>query len=138
MNVNQELFKKVKELNLPIGKYALFGSTPLGIRNLKNCHDIDIVVAEELWDEYKNKAEWELKEMPNKFKDVYLCNGDIELWKNWRPENWDIRDLIRNAEIIEGLPFVKLEEVIKWKKMNGREKDLMDVEVAENYIRNNK
>ncbi len=116
MNVNQELFKRVKELNLPIGKFALFGSAPLGIRNLKNCHDIDIIVTEELWDEYKNKAEWELKEMPNKFKDVYLCNGDIELWKNWRPENWDIRDLIRNAEIIESLPFVKLEEVIKWKK----------------------
>lgn len=32
--------------------------------------------------------------------------------------------------------FVRLEKVIKWKKMNGREKDLKDVEVAESYIRN--
>jgi len=134
---NIELFKQVKELNLPIGKYALFGSAPLGIRNLKDCHDVDIIVTEELWNEYKNKSEWELKEMPNEFKDVYLCNGDIELWKNWRPGIWSIESLIKNAELIDGLPFVKLEEVIKWKKMNGREKDLKDVEVAENYIRNN-
>lgn len=135
---NKELFKKVKGLNLPIGKYALFGSAPLGIRDLKNCHDVDIIVSEDLWNEYKNKPEWELKEMPNEFKDVYLCNGDIELWKNWRPESWDIESLIKNAEIIEGLPFVKLEEMIRWKKMNGREKDLKDVGVAEDYIRNNK
>lgn len=135
---NIELFARVKELNLPIGKYALFGSAPLGIRNLKDCHDVDIIVTEELWNEYKNKPEWELKEMLNKFKDVYLCNGDIELWKNWRPESWDMEDLINNAEMIDGLPFVKLEEMIKWKKMNGREKDLKDVEAAENYIRNNR
>lgn len=133
---NKELFAQVKKLNLPIGKYALFGSAPLGIRNLKDCHDVDIIVTEDLWNKYKNKSEWELKEMPNEFKDVYLCNGDIELWKNWRPGNWDIESLIKNAEISSGLPFVKLEEMIRWKKMNGREKDLKDVEVAENYIRN--
>lgn len=133
---NTELFKRVKELNLPIGKYALFGSAPLGIRNLKDCHDVDIIVTEELWNEYKNKYGWELKEMPNKFKDVYLYNSDIELWKKWRAGNWNIENLIRDAEIIDGLSFVKLEEMIKWKKMNGREKDLKDVEVAENYIRN--
>ncbi len=41
---NKELFKKVKNLNLPIGDYALFGSAPMGIRGLRECHDIDIIV----------------------------------------------------------------------------------------------
>jgi len=132
---NKELFARVKELNLPIGKYALFGSAPLGIRNLKDCHDVDIIATEELWNEYKNKPEWELKEMHNEFGDVYLCNGDIELWKKWRAGDWNIENLIKEAEMIDGLPFVRLEEMIKWKKMNGREKDLRDAETAEKYLR---
>ena len=34
-------------MKLPIGKYALFGSAPLGIRELKDCHDADIIVSED-------------------------------------------------------------------------------------------
>jgi hypothetical protein len=128
---NKQLFKKVKDLNLPLGKYALFGSAPMGIRNLKDCHDADIIVAEDLWEEYKNKG-WEIKNSP--FNTIYLCKEEIELWKEWRPEEWNIRELIGGAEIIDGLPFVRLEKVVEWKKIYGREKDLRDIEVIENFL----
>lgn len=52
---NQNLFQKVKDLNLPFGKYALFGSAPMGIRGLKDCHDIDIIVTEDIWNDIKRK-----------------------------------------------------------------------------------
>ena len=52
---NNDLFQKVKELKLPIGKYALFGSAPMGVRGLKECSDIDLIVSEEVWEEYKNR-----------------------------------------------------------------------------------
>ena len=39
----KDLFQKVKELNLPKGKYALFGSAPMGLRGIRECHDIDII-----------------------------------------------------------------------------------------------
>jgi len=42
--------------------------------------------------------------------------------------------LIDDAEIIDGLPFVKLEYVVKYKKQDGREKDLKDIETIEKFL----
>jgi len=134
--VNKDLFQKVKKLKLPVDKYALFGSAPLGIRGLKNCHDIDIIVTEDLWDEYRNKKNWEIKIMPH--GDKYLLDNEIELWKDWKPGKWNIAQLIQEAEMIKGLPFVKLERVIEWKKLNVREKDLKDIEIIERFLRTRK
>lgn len=134
MTKNELLFKKVKKLNLPLGSYALFGSAPLGIRNLKECNDIDIIVTPELWETCLNKG-WTLKESENKPACLILNdNNDIELWKEWGPGPWDILRLISEAEILDDLPFVKLENLLKWKKLNAREKDLKDVEIIENFL----
>ena len=35
---------ELKALKLPVGQYAIFGSGPLAIRNLKAASDIDIIV----------------------------------------------------------------------------------------------
>lgn len=129
---NKDLFQRAKDLKLPIGKYALFGGAPICVRGLRECRDIDIVVAEDLWNELKSKPEWKIKTTDK--GDECLENGEIELWKNWRPENWDITKLIEEAEIINDLPFVKLERVLEWKKMNAREKDLKDVEIIEKFM----
>ncbi len=129
---NKDLFQKVKELALPMGKYALFGSAPLGIRGLKDCHDIDIIVMEDLWNEYKEKN-WEIRTTPNGSQ--YLWNDEVELWKDWQPGQWDIKRLIGEAEIIDELPFVRLERVLEWKRLNGREKDLKDIELIEKFLK---
>ncbi|MCL4405013.1 MAG: hypothetical protein M1361_00830 [Patescibacteria group bacterium] len=135
---NAELFQKVRELQLPIGKYALFGSAPLGIRGLKDCHDVDIIVTEDLWRKCKNNG-WELKIMPHAGPypdEFYLENQGIELWRNWRPGEWDIDSLIREAEIIGGLPFIQIDKVLAWKKLSGRDKDFKDAAVIEEFLDN--
>lgn len=132
---NQNLFQRVKELKLPMGKYALFGSAPLGIRKLKNCRDIDIVVTEDLWDEYKQKN-WKLRTKPHGSK--YLWNKKIELWKDWQPGQWDIKQLIKEAEIINDLPFVRLERVLEYKKLLGRKKDLADIKIIKKFLQTKK
>lgn len=42
-------------------------------------------------------------------------------------------DLIDTAEVIDGVPFTNLDEVILWKTAMGREKDLNDLELIANY-----
>ncbi|KKT44147.1 MAG: hypothetical protein UW34_C0017G0003 [Parcubacteria group bacterium GW2011_GWA2_44_15] len=121
---NDELFTKVRDLKLSSSKYILFGSAPMGIRGPKVCHDIDIVVTEDLWNGYKNKG-WKIKMMPHGSQ--YLSKEDIELWADWIPGEWNIQKLIAEAEMIKGLPFVKLAEVVKWEKILGRKKDLEDI-----------
>ena len=133
---NKKLFQKVKELDLPLGRYALFGSAPMGVRGLKECQDIDIIVNKELWDKFSKKLEWEKKKSIDSGSE-YLQNNDIELWKDWKAgaRVWDIENLISEAEIIDDLPFVKLERVLEWKKSNGRNKDIKDLKIIKIFTR---
>jgi len=131
-----ELFIKVKNLKFPAGKYAIFGSGPIAIRGLRKCKDIDIIVTEDVFNDYKKRSEWKLK----KFDDNadYLDKDGVELWKEWGPGEWDVNKLIKEAEIIDGLPFVILEETLRWKQINGRPKDLEDIELIKEYLANKK
>ena len=40
---------ELKQLNLPQGKFAIFGSGPLGARNLKECRDLDVIATEDIF-----------------------------------------------------------------------------------------
>ncbi len=131
--MNKDLFEKFKELNLPIGEYAIFGSGPMAARGLKQSNDIDAIVTDRIFNEYKNKPEWKLKEIGDWGVELISC-GEIEMLNGWGPGKWDTQKIISEAEIINGLAFVKLGEVLKWKKMMVREKDKKDIELIEEYL----
>lgn len=132
--MNNNLFNQLMELNLPEGKYAIFGSGPLAVREIRENRDLDLIVTEELFNEYLNNSNWELKRLEDGNEYLKNNNFEIEFYKNWAPGDWDVKKLIKEAEIINGLPFVKLEEVLRWKKIKGREKDLKDIELIKNYL----
>ena len=130
---NKALFDEVRSLDLPRGQFALFGSTPMGIRGLKACNDIDMVVSEELFAELKEGGQWKVKIFEGDGKE-YIVKGNCEAFQEWGPGDWNMQELIESAEIIEGLPFVTLENLLRWKKLNGREKDLRDVITIEQFL----
>ncbi len=129
---NRPVFQRVKNLELPMDQYALFGSAPMGIRGLKNCdHDIDIIVTKELWQLYKDQG-WEVKKLDNGSE--YLESNCIELYQDWKPGDWEIPQLISAAEIIDGLPFVQLATVAAWKELSGRDKDLEHLKIIQEFL----
>ncbi|MFA5086060.1 MAG: hypothetical protein WC468_00465 [Candidatus Paceibacterota bacterium] len=136
MNRNQELLKRVKDLGLPLGEYAVFGSGPMGVRGLREMHDIDLIVSDKIFDEYSEKPGWMIKEIYG-YRD-WLKNDDleIEMGRDWH-EGRDVEKMIREADMIDGLPFVELDYLVKWKKFFGREKDLKDVELIEEFLKKN-
>ncbi len=119
---NQELFNRLRDLHLPKGEYAIFGSGPLGVRGLHDCHDLDIIVTQKIYQDYKSRPEW--TEKVTLSGSTYLDNSSLELYHDWKPGTWNIAQLIHEAEIIDDLPFVQLKHVIEWKKLNGRAKDI--------------
>lgn len=135
----KNLIKRVKELNFPIGEYTIFGSGPMAARNLRDSHDVDIIVSEKIWDKYKNNPEWKSIKFvrDNKVIEV-LENNNIEIGKSWGPGKWNIQKLIDENDIIDGMPFVKLDEVLKWKKLSNRNKDKKDIEILEKLKINKK
>ena len=129
-----QLIMDVKSINLPKGSYALFGSAPIIVRGLREAsHDIDIVVKDSLWNQYAKKTEWTKRPIRD---DYYLEweGHNIELWRSWGPGHWDINKIIEDAELVDDLPFVRLETVLAWKKRNGRPKDLKDVQLIQFYL----
>lgn len=130
-----ELCEHARSLNLPLGSYAVFGSDPLAARHIRECGDIDIIVTEDLFEELKNDRHFEVKEY--KTTEV-LVNEKIKIWKEWKPGLWDIKQLIDDADIIDGVPFVKITDVLRWKKLSGRDKDLEDIKLIEKYLEEKK
>lgn len=130
-----EMLHELKGLNLPPGKFALFGSAPLCVRGLRECgHDLDLIVTEDLWDEYSRKEEWERKTNEYGIEYLKLRSNEIELYKTWYPGEWNLPKIIREAETIDGLPFVRLETVREWKKTFGRDKDKRDIALIDEFL----
>ncbi|MDX1536012.1 MAG: hypothetical protein R3346_04605 [Candidatus Spechtbacterales bacterium] len=129
-----DIIDKAKKLNLPRGKYAIFGSGPMTIYKIRDSRDVDIIVTKDLYSIIKNNPEFKEKTWDD--GDRYLVKDNIGIFHSWNYGEYrpDVDKLIDQAELVEGIPFVPLQEVLKWKKAFGREKDKKDIQLIEKYI----
>lgn len=132
------IFERVKKFNLPVGEYAVFGSSLLDAWGIRKANDLDIIVTPKLFEELKKEG-WEEKQ-GNGF--TILVKGDANVTTvQDRPTDGeycpDRIQLIKDAEIINGVPFVKIEEVIACKRAYGRPKDFEDIQRIEEYLASN-
>lgn len=125
---------ELKTLNLPAGQYAIFGSGPLAIRNLRDAGDIDIIVTQKLWEQLAIKYPQTNKETV-KGSVTSINIGHLEIYHDWLNLTPKITELIETADIINDLPFVKLEYVVEWKKFMGRDKDKNDLKLIDKYLK---
>ncbi len=138
MQKNRQKFDVIKKLNLPIGQYAITGSGALGIRNLREIGDIDIIVTEALWNVIVSKYGITIE---NGVKKVIFPDGIVEALGECSyialqndQDAPTITSRIVQAEIIEGLPFESLDHVLYYKRKMGREKDMKDLKLIEKFV----
>jgi hypothetical protein len=127
------LINKLLSLNLPSDDFAIFGSGPMFAHDIKDMRDLDIIARGAAWE----KAADLQKPVATKSGDgevILFFDGQVELYNNWSPGEWDLNALIEGAEIIEGIRFVQLTEVLKWKKLVNREKDQLHIRLIEEYL----
>ena len=62
-----------------------------------------------------------------------LESDAIEIFGGWL--GWDIDAIIEDAELVDGLPFARLEDVLAFKRAHGRPKDLEHARLLEAYLR---
>lgn len=132
---NQEKFLAVKKLNLPIGEYAITGSGPLGIRNLKEINDIDIIVTSKLWNKLVSKY-GEVNQ--NGVKKVIIPESLIEIFcdtsfneQTKEKDEPNVAERIAQSKVIDGLPFESLKNTLYYKYRMGRDKDFNDIKLIE-------
>ncbi len=133
---HNSFFSKLIALDLPTQDFAIFGSGPMFAHGLKDLgHDIDIVARGRAW-EVAAKLNTPVPTKSGNALVVELFEGEIEIFNSWAPGEWNIDELIDNAEVVEGVRFVQLEEVLKWKRMMNRPKDVEDIALIDKYLKN--
>lgn len=124
-----DVLKRVDSLNLDYNDYCIISGGALVLYGIRpETEDVDIFINENGFNKLKEKYEIISKEY--KYKDLYGIGSDVELL---------LREFDRSIVYeIDGYPVLKLEEVLKWKVDNHRDKDLKDIELIRNYLDNKK
>ncbi len=127
------LFDQLRQLNLPPRGYAVFGSGPLAIRGIiPLTHDLDVICREEVWKTVSQIGSVEY--LPEyDVSVVTMADGALTFGTKWGIGNFDIDELIATAEIIDALPFVRVEHVIGYKNIRASEKDLLHLDALSNF-----
>lgn len=134
MNVPvHHLFQELKKLSLLQGEYAVFGSGPMWVRGIRESNDLDVIACGTAWEWAKKNGKVLIKENSG-LECVQFADGNIEVYHDWYPGKWDVDELIKTAERVDGIPFVRLEYVVDWKKKMGREKDGKDLILIQEYL----
>ncbi len=133
---NDAKFQLVRDLKLPLGQYAITSSGPLGVREIREIGDIDLIVDDDLW--HKMRAAYPVTQEHGVTKirisqDVeVLCEDSFpEARETGQPS---VAQQIAQADIIDGLPFVSLSHVLYFKRAMMREKDKLDIMVLERLL----
>jgi hypothetical protein len=122
------LFDELINLGLPVGEYAVFGSGPLAARGIiPLCNDLDVLCRGRAW--RMVRALGTVQYLPEYDLEVVAMHGGaLTFGTRWGIGDFDVDELINTAEIIGGLPFVRLEHVTSYKKTRGSAKDLAHLE----------
>jgi hypothetical protein len=127
------LLAELEKLNIPKDKMAITSSGPIGVRNIREIGDLDIIVYPEVWEELAPKY-GVIKEGGLESIEI----GNIQVLGNgsWftDPKYGDVKSDIDNADIFDGNRYVKLEKILTIKKLKSRPKDKEDVGLIEDYL----
>lgn len=132
---DNEFIHELVALKLDPDQFVIFGSAPLLAHGLRTTvHDLDIVARGDAMalarrtgtlgvGTYSGDPVW------------HLHNGRIQVSAGWITNRWSADHLIDNAEIIDGLRFAQLRDVLRYKQDLLREKDLTDIAKIQSYLR---
>lgn len=118
---------RLKELNLPDNSFVVVGSGILNALGIRDSGDIDLIVSEDIYNRF-DAAGWD----HDTWSDQTVLKKDVfDLGKTWYGKS--VEDLIKRAQYIDGVPYLSLDDVYEWKKILGREKDINDLKLIEEF-----
>jgi hypothetical protein len=122
-------FAAVRELGLPKADFAIFGSGPLIVRGLiEGSNDLDVLCRGDAWKTVETLGRVSYLEEYD-VTVASICDGRVTFGTEWGIGNPDVNALIDAAELIEGLPFVRLCHVVRYKLQRASAKDMQHIEL---------
>jgi hypothetical protein len=128
------IISRVKRLHFPFGEYVVIGSGTLDALGIRQAHDIDIAALPGLHATLRATGEWAEDERYGDGQ-VFLQRADVEILPRleWDAYPTTTAEAIASALVVDGVPFMNLEELRKFKIALGRDKDLADIALIDQY-----
>jgi hypothetical protein len=132
-----DVIAEAKKLALPHGHYLVFGSGILTALGIRESADIDLLVTPNLFEDLKARGWTHDSVVIEGRPRERVSRGDAEAFKEYwcDGKDRDVAEMIGNAVVIDGVPFMRLEDLIDLKRSMGRQKDLTDIELIQDYLR---
>ena len=127
--------EELRKLKLPDGQYAVYGSGPLAIRGIRKAHDLDVLVLGGLYQKLKEKHPLAVqKDSGGRFKERIKL-GEVEIYPTWTWSSMEeLERMVKRAELVKGIRFIRLKDLLECKKKMGRPKDIEDIKLIEEYL----
>ncbi len=122
------LIRRLVALGLERDDFVIFGSAPLLAHGLRrSISDLDVVARGAAWLRASRLGVPAVGIISGD-GGVHLDGGRIQVFRRWIPGARDADDLIDHAEIIQGLRFARLADVLAYKQVLRRPKDIADIQ----------
>lgn len=121
--------RMVNKLKLKRESYVVIGGGVLELLHLRNTHDVDIVVNDEMYKYFRDQKHW--PEFTLDYNKKILSRGGCNLMRTWVGSG--IQRWQKKSFTVDGVQVVGLDDLIDAKRRLGRKKDLSDVTLLENY-----
>ena len=131
---------KVKALNLPLDQIIVIGSGILDQLGIRPASDIDLAASPDLMKKFSEESgDWIKKFDDNQRFYFVKDDGSAEVWDGWEFNGQVVSygELLSQLVEYDDVRFVDLKFLRKWKSWRGREKDVRDVELIDEWRVNN-
>jgi len=128
MLYKEDIIKILKDIDLPLSEYWITSGAGLVIHGVKeSTNDIDLGCTTNLIEHFLKKGcKYRVAEDNSRIMEI---TNTIEILENW---------FVDEIEFIDGLPIGSLESIKTQKTELGREKDINDIRIIDEYIKSKK
>jgi hypothetical protein len=133
--MNQTFAERVKKLGLPLDQIIIIGSGILDQLGIRQSTDIDVAVDRATLEKIAGDSDWAEKLDTNQRRYLVKCDGSAEIWDGWEIDGRIVEydELLDYAVEYDGVKFVNLDFLRRWKNWRGREKDIQDVRLIDEW-----
>ena len=131
---------KVKALNLPLDQIIVIGSGILDQLGIRPASDIDLAVSSDLMKKLSEESSNWIKKFDDNQRFYFIKDdGSAEVWDGWEFDGQVVSydGLLDYVVEYDGVRFVNLEFLSRWKKWRSLEKDTQDVKLIDEWRANN-
>lgn len=124
-----ELRRKLHALQLPPGSFIVIGGSVLAALGIRPATDLDLTVSVETYDYLQQLPGWKEETWLEK----HLLKYDVYDIGGADCSGVPLEEMLADALWIDGVPFMNLDRLTRWKRLLGRPKDLRDIELIAEY-----